>query len=138
MLLGTISGIETIGGLKLTIDGESSPTTKNYKYLASYVPKTGDRVLIEEVGDSYVVLGKVISDTSESAGRFMTGFNITSMGIQANLADQSEQNRVHVLSANCVWNRTHTDRSYGIVFKEENQQYYISTVGDAPWKKITT
>ena len=52
MKLGTISAVDNTNGLTLVIDGESSATTKKYHYLSSYVPTAGDRVLIEEAGDS--------------------------------------------------------------------------------------
>lgn len=66
MILGSISAIDNDNGLQLTIDGEDEPTTKKYTYMASYVPTAGDRVLIEEVGGSYVIMGKIISDVESS------------------------------------------------------------------------
>jgi hypothetical protein len=66
MILGSISTIDNDNGLQLTIDGEDEPTTKKYTYMASYVPTAGDRVLIEEVGGSYVIMGKIISDVESS------------------------------------------------------------------------
>jgi hypothetical protein len=65
MILGKIS-YRYSNGLELIIGGEDEPTNKVYRYLASYVPSNGDRVLIEEIGDSYVVLGKVIDQYSDS------------------------------------------------------------------------
>ena len=66
MKLGTISAVDNSNGLTLVIDGESSATTKKYHYLASYVPTAGDRVLIAEVGDSYVVMGKLVQAVADS------------------------------------------------------------------------
>ena len=66
MILGTISSVDSTNGLKLILDGEDEPTTKKYTYMASYVPEATDRVLIEEVGGSYVIMGKVIKDYSSS------------------------------------------------------------------------
>ena len=66
MILGTISAIDVNTGIQLVIDGEDEPTTKKYTYMASYVPTVGDRVLIEEVGGSYIIMGKVISDVESS------------------------------------------------------------------------
>ena len=66
MILGTISAVDNDDGLQLIIDGEDSPTTKKYTYMASYVPAANDRVLIEEISGSYVIMGKVISDKSSS------------------------------------------------------------------------
>ena len=66
MILGTISSVDSSNGLKLIIDGEDDPTTKKYTYVSSYVPAANDRVLIEEIGGSYVIIGKVIKDYNSS------------------------------------------------------------------------
>lgn len=66
MILGTISAVDNDNGLQLIIDGEDDPTTKKYTYMASYVPAANDRVLIEEISGSYVIMGKVISDYTSS------------------------------------------------------------------------
>ena len=67
LLLGKLDwNYETIG-LTLTIDGEDAPTLKKYAYLNSYNPNRGDRVLIADVGDSYVVLGAITNYYSEAS-----------------------------------------------------------------------
>lgn len=66
MILGTINAVDDDNGLQLIIDGEDEPTTKKYTYMASYVPAANDRVLIEEISGSYVIVGKVISDVTQS------------------------------------------------------------------------
>lgn len=66
MILGTISAVDDDYGLQLVIDGEDEPTTKKYTYLASYVPAATDRVLIEEISGSYVIIGKVINEVASS------------------------------------------------------------------------
>lgn len=66
MILGTVHARDNNEGLQIIIDGEDEATEKKYHYLASYVPAAGDRVLIEEIGDSYVVIGKVIEQYSQS------------------------------------------------------------------------
>ena len=64
MLLGTVTGVDQVNGLTILIDGEEEATTKKYNYLSSYSPVVDDRILIEEVGDSYVIIGKVTDDYS--------------------------------------------------------------------------
>ena len=59
MILGTVKTITSGSGVTVQIDGESSATTKKYTYLSSYTPAVNDRVLITEVGGSYVILGKI-------------------------------------------------------------------------------
>ena len=76
MILGTISAVDNDKGLQLIIDGEDEPTTKKYTYMASYVPTANDRVIIEEISGSYVIMGKVISDYS-SSGVARTAENAT-------------------------------------------------------------
>lgn len=71
MILGTVQARDDWEGLSLVIDGEDEPTTKKYHYLQSYVPRAGDRVLIADVGDSYVVIGRIISFYS-NAGKART------------------------------------------------------------------
>lgn len=66
MILGTISAVDNDNGLQLIIDGEDLPTTKKYTYMASYVPAANDRVLIEEISGSYVIMGKVINEVASS------------------------------------------------------------------------
>ena len=58
--------MDSANGLKVQIDGEESASTKKYCYLASYVPTQGDRVLIEEVNGSYVILGKLCTQVANS------------------------------------------------------------------------
>lgn len=67
LLLGKLySKYDTIG-LTLMIDGENEPTQKKYSYLNSYNPETGDRVLVADVGDSYVVLGAITHYYSDAS-----------------------------------------------------------------------
>lgn len=99
MILGTIGTYTAGSGVTLTIDGETTPTTKDYKFLSSYSPSAGDRVLIEEIGGSYVVLGKLINSSANDgvvargcssqdyADRFEIRFNTTGANIQANVWD---------------------------------------------------
>ena len=70
LMLGTITGYTNGQGATVRIDGETTATTKKYMWLSSYRPLTNDRVLIAEVGDQYVILGKVTTDTAASALAF--------------------------------------------------------------------
>lgn len=67
MMLGTVKWWETGKGVSVIIDGEESRTSKEYLWLASYRPMANDRVLIEEVGGQYVILGKVTNDIAASS-----------------------------------------------------------------------
>lgn len=59
MILGKVTNVEN-EGLRVQIDGDPDGTVKKYRHLASYIPAVGDRVLIEKIGGSYVILGKLI------------------------------------------------------------------------------
>jgi hypothetical protein len=57
--IGTIDAAYASGLAKVTFDGESTMDAKPYAYLHSYYPVAGDRVLLEPVGTSYVIVGKI-------------------------------------------------------------------------------
>lgn len=71
MILGTIKSVTLNSGLSILIDGETEPTAKDYKWLAPYRPSVGDRVLIEKVSDSYVILGKICDRYLDSMVSFL-------------------------------------------------------------------
>ena len=60
-------GEVTDTGLTLILAGEATPTEKKYKCNTSVIFKAGDRVLVHEVADSYVV-DYVIGEPSEGGG----------------------------------------------------------------------
>lgn len=70
-VLGTITTRTANTGATLTIDGETSPTTKAYMWLDPYYPEVGDRVLIAEVSGSYVVLGRITNNFARSRVRVL-------------------------------------------------------------------
>lgn len=92
MILGTISAVDNVNGIQLVIDGEDDPTTKKYTYMSSYVPAVDDRVLIEEVGGSYVIIGKVINDVASSgiARTANTAAECTGNAATATLSDSTK------------------------------------------------
>lgn len=76
MILGTISSWTNNGGVTVTIDGEETATTKKYMWLASYLPVVGDRVLIEEISGTYVIIGKLTNDRTASTKALYTYNNV--------------------------------------------------------------
>ena len=94
MILGTISAVDADNGLQLIIDGEDMPTTKKYTYMASYVPTANDRVLIEEISGSYVIMGKVINDVASSGiAREATNATNATNADNASNADVSDKTK---------------------------------------------
>ncbi|HLS53297.1 MAG TPA: hypothetical protein VK031_04940 [Tissierellaceae bacterium] len=58
--LGVVADLFGNGTAKITFDGETEASTKQYSYLSSYKPKKGDRVLLAKVGGTYVILGNLM------------------------------------------------------------------------------
>lgn len=109
MILGTISAVDADNGLQLIVDGEDLPTTKKYTYMASYVPTANDRVLIEEVGGSYVIVGKVINDVASSgvARTAETAINATNATNATNAINAT--NATNATTAESATNATNAD-----------------------------
>lgn len=92
MILATVASLTQNGGATFLIDGEAEPTTKKYTS-GSFNLNVGDRVLLEEVGDSYTVISKpgtVLSFDSPYAG-------------ERNRYIQLKPNRCYLLVETC-WN----------------------------------
>ena len=121
MILGVISAIES-GGLQLLIDGEEEPTTKEYCYVASYLPIAGDRVLIEEINGTYVVIGKVVQTSgggetyadhagyADTAGTASTAVYAASAGT----AEYAGTASTAVYATSCGTAATATTASYAV------------------------
>ena len=58
MIIGTIASVEA-GAASVIIDSEDTATRKMYKSISSYSPKVGDRVLLDRIGGSYVIIGSI-------------------------------------------------------------------------------
>ena len=123
MILGTISAVDADNGLQLIIDGEDLPTTKKYTYMASYVPTANDRVLIEEISGSYVIMGKVISDVA-SSGIAREAANATNADNASN-ADISDKTKGFDSSVGSISGElvTYIDKQY-----DSNLGWYIRDI----------
>lgn len=105
MILGTISAVDSDNGLQLIIDGEDTPTTKKYTYMASYVPTANDRVLIEEISGSYVIMGKVISEVSDSGiARQAASANTADTATTAETAEGLDSSQYGTSSGSLIYN----------------------------------
>lgn len=65
--LGEVVELFSNDTAKVKFDGEEAPSEKQYSYLASYVPKVNDRVLLAITGGTYIILGKVNYNVPPSA-----------------------------------------------------------------------
>lgn len=98
MILGTVDSV-TMDGVTLTIDGESAPTTKKYNSAVSVNP--GDRVFIEEFGDTYEIIGRV---------KKIQDFDIGASGTSAFFIDL-EPHRFYIF-AEITWNNIQGQKGY--------------------------
>lgn len=57
MKMATVASLTRDAGATFIVDGEDAPTTKKYTS-GSFNLNVGDRVVLEEVGDSYTVISK--------------------------------------------------------------------------------
>ncbi len=57
--LATISSLFSNGAAKVTFDGESTESEKQYPYISGYIPNIGDRVLLASVSGTYIIIGKI-------------------------------------------------------------------------------
>ena len=115
MILGKISAVDDDNGLQLIIDGEDAATTKKYTYMASYVPTANDRVLIEEVGGSYVIMGKVVSEVAQSGvARTADSATTATTATSATSAEVSDKTKGFDDSVNTTSGQlvTHVSREY--------------------------
>ena len=79
-ILATVVSIGTVG-LALRFDDDENTRVKEYKCLASYIPKANDRVLVIAISGTYLVLGRVVnapttSLTADNAIRLQTARTI--------------------------------------------------------------
>ncbi|MEF9892644.1 MAG: hypothetical protein RR738_04880 [Anaerorhabdus sp.] len=111
MILGKIVSIDDANGLSILIDGEDTPTKKKYAYASTYVPHVGDRVAIEEIAGTYIVMFAIVDKFSEC-------------GIAKSVAAASNS-------------AGGTDDSIQVYFIYWNSAFYISQSGKSgTWKKI--
>lgn len=55
-------------GVRVTFDGESTPTLKRYRYTAPAAPEVGARVALLRVGQSFIILGTLRASGGSGGG----------------------------------------------------------------------
>lgn len=58
--LGTIAQGYSSGRPLVIFDGDDASGKKEYPYISSYTPVSGDRVLLGKVAGSFVIIGRVV------------------------------------------------------------------------------
>lgn len=59
LLLATVGASSDRDGTTLQIDGDSSAGTQRYRKISGQSLSAGDRVLVAQVGGSYVIIGRI-------------------------------------------------------------------------------
>lgn len=138
MKIGTITALDKSSGVQIKLDGEENGTAKKYSYLDSYIPAVGDRVLIEEISGSYVVIGKIITDFSSSgisrSCSIADNAKTAQTAASANTA-KSANTAASADVAKALKNQNSSGRN--LYLREENSVFYIGYAGGY-WHKITT
>ncbi|HBV97786.1 MAG TPA: hypothetical protein DEF36_12170 [Desulfotomaculum sp.] len=65
--LGKIPDDYVSGAATVIFDGEGVATTKTYPLIGGYVPAAGDRVVLQQCGHSWVIIGKVVAEPAPTA-----------------------------------------------------------------------
>lgn len=139
MILGTIASYNADQGVTLIIDGEESPTEKEYKFISSYQPQVDDRVLIEEVGESYVVLGALTATSITPPGSTYTLQSGNTANI-VQLVDGSGSvvSTVTVDNVANATNSTNTTNAGKILSIESSQKPYSVQLKNASGSVLST
>lgn len=57
--LGNVAPNYVSGKVAIKFDGQDAASSKLFSKLSSYTPTAGDRVIMANVGNTYIILGKV-------------------------------------------------------------------------------
>lgn len=77
--LATVTALFEDGTAKIQFFGEDVTSEKEYPYLASYVPATGDKVFLMPFAGSYVIIGKILYMETQGGGsvEYITAEDLT-------------------------------------------------------------
>lgn len=135
MKIGTITALDKSSGVQIKLDGEENGTAKKYSYIDSYIPAVGDRVLIEEISGSYVVIGKIITDFSSSGISRYAKTAQTAASANTATSANTAQTAASANVAKALKNQNSSGKN--LYLREENSVFYIGYAGGY-WHKITT
>ncbi len=154
MILGKIASVSN-DGVTLIIDGETSATKKKYAFISTYYPAADDRVIIEEIADQYVIIGKITSDpadagqakhaeTADNATHATKADTATSSNTATSANTATVAGTVHHVHNFYLSNSAPTsDTDYGIQFKTDTAAgtrvywRYCHNTTYGPWHELT-
>lgn len=59
--LGEVASLDSSGRAKVQFAGESAASNKTFTYIEGYIPEVGDKVALVPQGDTYVIIGAIVS-----------------------------------------------------------------------------
>ncbi len=117
--IGTITSIVS-GKPRIMFDGEAVASGKGYSFIQSYAPNVGDRVLLSRMSGTYIITGKIITDTANQGGSLIESGSNTN-GYYTRFSDGTQI---------CTGTLTKT----GVADSTWGSLYYIE-LGNAPYAK---
>ena len=63
--LAKVINVNDTGQAAVMFYGDTSPSEKNYPYLRNVVPEKGDTVALIKQGDTYIIIGIVVTDVKD-------------------------------------------------------------------------
>ena len=125
MILGKVDSV-TADGVTLLIDGEDTPTSKAYQVVSSASsPEVGDKVAIEEINGSYMVMGVLGASGGGS------GFNVKEYTIPSGtyrLDIQLEASKLYFVSYIEVYNSYSPLARFALVATQSASRSSYSTL----------
>lgn len=65
--LGEVTSLDSNGRAKVQFAGESAASNKTFTYIEGYIPEVGDKVALVPQGDTYVIIGAIVSGNPSTA-----------------------------------------------------------------------
>lgn len=89
-LLGTVTAVSSVNGLRVQLDGQAESMSKYYKMLlnGAGVPEVGSRVIIMKHSGTYVILGKIGVPSDDGGDEYVAKSGDTMTG-NLNIVDSS-------------------------------------------------
>ena len=125
MILGTVAAVDANNGITVIVDGEEVASEKKYSYLASYVPAANDKVIIEEISGSYVILGKICTAFDESGHAQLA--DIATNAVNATSADFATRADTARVSESCSGNASTASRATNATHAETADTATVSS-----------
>jgi len=96
--LGTVGkGFVSGGAIPVLFDGSTAETLKKYNCIGSYIPAIGDRILMAEIGGSFVVIGNVSNSAKIKPSQVTPPISISTTGTADTTYSSNEVTMINAL-----------------------------------------